>query len=269
MGGRRRAVAGRPGAAGAGDAADGLHAGAPGPPTHRGARRRTWTRRAWWRASRSSAWTGSMTWRGSWRVRAAGSPTPRGAGRALQVSGPASDGAGRSDTRRPRTELGTRACLPPTSRTSAVSRWPAGRSRSPWRAATTCCWSGSPGAGKTLLARTVPGLLPPLDDGEAQEVAVIRSVAGLRPDPGRAARPALPSATSHDVVRGDGRRRAAAPARPGDPGPSGRAVPRRAGGVRPATCSTRSGSRSRTAPWRSPVPTATSATRPGSSSSRP
>ncbi len=42
---------------------------------------------------------------------------------------------------------------------------------------------GSPGAGKTLLARTVPGLLPPLDDGEAQEVAVIRSVAGLRPDP--------------------------------------------------------------------------------------
>lgn len=40
---------------------------------------------------------------------------------------------------------------------------------------------GSPGAGKTLLARTIPGLLPPLDDHEAQEVAVIRSVAGLRP----------------------------------------------------------------------------------------
>jgi magnesium chelatase family protein len=39
---------------------------------------------------------------------------------------------------------------------------------------------GSPGAGKTLLARTIPGLLPPLDDQEAQEVAVIRSVAGLR-----------------------------------------------------------------------------------------
>ena len=41
---------------------------------------------------------------------------------------------------------------------------------------------GSPGAGKTLLARTIPGLLPPLDDREAQEVAVIRSVAGLRAD---------------------------------------------------------------------------------------
>ncbi len=42
---------------------------------------------------------------------------------------------------------------------------------------------GSPGAGKTLLARTIPGLLPPLDDTEAQEVAVIRSVAGLRAAP--------------------------------------------------------------------------------------
>jgi magnesium chelatase family protein len=41
---------------------------------------------------------------------------------------------------------------------------------------------GSPGAGKTLLARTIPGLLPPLDDREAQEVAVIRSVAGMQPD---------------------------------------------------------------------------------------
>ncbi|MBX3029329.1 MAG: ATP-binding protein [Chloroflexi bacterium] len=40
---------------------------------------------------------------------------------------------------------------------------------------------GAPGAGKTLLARTIPGLLPPLDDQEAQEVAVIRSVAGTPP----------------------------------------------------------------------------------------
>jgi magnesium chelatase family protein len=38
---------------------------------------------------------------------------------------------------------------------------------------------GPPGAGKTLLARTIPGLLPPLDDDEALEVAVIESVAGL------------------------------------------------------------------------------------------
>ncbi len=38
---------------------------------------------------------------------------------------------------------------------------------------------GPPGAGKTLLARTVPGLLPPLDDAEALEVTIVASVAGL------------------------------------------------------------------------------------------
>ncbi len=37
---------------------------------------------------------------------------------------------------------------------------------------------GPPGAGKTLLARSIPGLLPPLDDDEALEVTVIESVAG-------------------------------------------------------------------------------------------
>jgi len=37
---------------------------------------------------------------------------------------------------------------------------------------------GPPGAGKTLLARTVPGLLPELSDDEVREVAIIRSVAG-------------------------------------------------------------------------------------------
>jgi magnesium chelatase family protein len=38
---------------------------------------------------------------------------------------------------------------------------------------------GPPGAGKTLLARAIPGLLPPLDDDEALEVTVIESVAGV------------------------------------------------------------------------------------------
>jgi magnesium chelatase family protein len=38
---------------------------------------------------------------------------------------------------------------------------------------------GSPGAGKTLLARSIPGLVPELTPSEAREVAVIRSVAGL------------------------------------------------------------------------------------------
>ena len=38
---------------------------------------------------------------------------------------------------------------------------------------------GAPGSGKTLLARSLPGILPPLDFGEALEVTRIRSAAGL------------------------------------------------------------------------------------------
>jgi magnesium chelatase family protein len=67
---------------------------------------------------------------------------------------------------------------------------------------------GSPGAGKTLLARTIPGLLPPLDDREAQEVAVIRSVAGLRADASeRYVRPfrAPHHTTSYAAMVGGGR----------------------------------------------------------------
>jgi magnesium chelatase family protein len=38
---------------------------------------------------------------------------------------------------------------------------------------------GPPGAGKTMLARRLPGILPPLDEQEALEVLSIHSVAGL------------------------------------------------------------------------------------------
>jgi magnesium chelatase family protein len=38
--------------------------------------------------------------------------------------------------------------------------------------------SGPPGTGKTMLATRMPGILPPLDDGEWLEVAAIRSIAG-------------------------------------------------------------------------------------------
>jgi magnesium chelatase family protein len=41
--------------------------------------------------------------------------------------------------------------------------------------------SGPPGTGKTLLASRLPGLLPPLDEREALEVAAIHSVAGRAP----------------------------------------------------------------------------------------
>ncbi|WIE70808.1 ATP-binding protein [Curtobacterium sp. MCJR17_020] len=40
---------------------------------------------------------------------------------------------------------------------------------------------GPPGAGKTMLAERLPGLLPDLDDATALEVAAVRSVAGLGP----------------------------------------------------------------------------------------
>ncbi len=41
--------------------------------------------------------------------------------------------------------------------------------------------AGPPGTGKTMLARRLPGILPPLDDAAALEVTRIHSVAGLLP----------------------------------------------------------------------------------------
>ena len=47
---------------------------------------------------------------------------------------------------------------------------------------------GSPGAGKSMLAQRLPGILPPMSDAEAMEVAALRSIAGrpLRPSEWRA-----------------------------------------------------------------------------------
>ncbi len=41
--------------------------------------------------------------------------------------------------------------------------------------------TGPPGSGKTLLARTIPTLLPPLDDDEALGATIVESVAGRGP----------------------------------------------------------------------------------------
>ena len=41
--------------------------------------------------------------------------------------------------------------------------------------------SGPPGAGKTLIARALPGIIPPLTVGEALDVTQIYSVAGVLP----------------------------------------------------------------------------------------
>ncbi len=66
---------------------------------------------------------------------------------------------------------------------------------------------GSPGAGKTLLARATPGLLPPLTEAEARDVAIIRSVAGLEQEAGdRLSRPFLSPhhTTSYAALVGGG-----------------------------------------------------------------
>ena len=47
------------------------------------------------------------------------------------------------------------------------------------RAVITCSWSARPGVGKTMLARRLPGILPPPDPREALEITRVQSVAGL------------------------------------------------------------------------------------------
>lgn len=55
---------------------------------------------------------------------------------------------------------------------------------------------GPPGAGKTMLARRLPGLLPPLTDAERLEVLAVHSVAGLL-TPARLASDAPPFRAPH------------------------------------------------------------------------
>src|SRR5262249_28300693 len=57
---------------------------------------------------------------------------------------------------------------------------------------------GPAGAGKPLLARTIPGLLPPLDDAAALATTVIASAAGEGPITGLRRRP--PFRTPHHSV---------------------------------------------------------------------
>ncbi len=49
--------------------------------------------------------------------------------------------------------------------------------------------TGPPGTGKTLLASRLPGLLPPLSEKEALEVAAVQSVVNLEPLRGWPQRP--------------------------------------------------------------------------------
>ena len=108
------------------------------------------------------------------------------------------------------------------ARPAACSLGPRGRPGRPPQPAA----AGSPGAGKTLLARATPGLLPPLTEAEAQEVAGHPERGRPEPEAGdRLGRPFLQPASHHDVCGAGGWRRGAA-AGAGDAGPPRRALPR-------------------------------------------
>ena len=44
---------------------------------------------------------------------------------------------------------------------------------------------GSPGSGKTMIAKAIAGILPPLTDDELVETLLVRSTLGIKPEPGR------------------------------------------------------------------------------------
>ena len=74
---------------------------------------------------------------------------------------------------------------------------------------------GPPGAGKTMLARCMPRLLPPLGDEEALEVMAIHSVAGLL-SPERARAPTRPFRAPHHTISSAGLIGGGSPPRPGE-----------------------------------------------------
>jgi magnesium chelatase family protein len=74
---------------------------------------------------------------------------------------------------------------------------------------------GPPGAGKTMLARRLPGLLPPLSDEEALEVTAIHSIAGTLPE-GLGLVRQRPFRWPHHSVSDAGLVGAGAPPRPGE-----------------------------------------------------
>jgi magnesium chelatase family protein len=72
---------------------------------------------------------------------------------------------------------------------------------------------GAPGTGKTMLARRLPGILPPLTRGEAIEVTRIHSVAGVHADGLITARPFR---APHHTISPAGLSGGGSPPRPGE-----------------------------------------------------
>jgi magnesium chelatase family protein len=75
--------------------------------------------------------------------------------------------------------------------------------------------SGPPGAGKTMLARRLPGILPPLEPDEALEITAIHSIAGLLP-PSSGLLRARPFRAPHHTVSEVGLLGGGNPPRPGE-----------------------------------------------------
>lgn len=73
---------------------------------------------------------------------------------------------------------------------------------------------GPPGAGKTMLARRLPSILPPLTDREALDVLAIRSVAGLTTHTD--ATPERPFRAPHHTISTAGLIGGGSPPRPGE-----------------------------------------------------
>lgn len=75
--------------------------------------------------------------------------------------------------------------------------------------------SGPPGSGKTMLAKRLPGLLPPLVDSESLEVTRVHSVSGLldREDPVKTTRPFR---APHHTISAGGLIGGGNPPRPGE-----------------------------------------------------
>ncbi len=74
---------------------------------------------------------------------------------------------------------------------------------------------GPPGAGKTMLARRLPGILPPMNRSEALEATTIHSVAGLLPE-GEGVLNGRPFRAPHHTISRAGMAGGGTPVRPGE-----------------------------------------------------